>query len=101
MKISHFDPAADIGSRRPNGTTLGRRSARASAERRYIHLILKDEGPMQAWYGEQIAETTTEARQGVTGHNVRYVLVWSTVGVIVSFVIVYPPFSGDRSLSSD
>ena len=56
---------------------------------------------MPEWHGEQIAETTTEARQGVTGHNVRYVLVWSTVGVIVSFVIVYPPFSGDRSLSSD
>ena len=35
---------------------------------------------------------TTEARQGVTGHNVRYVLVWSTVGVIVSFVIVYSLF---------
>ena len=56
---------------------------------------------MQAWHGEQIAETTTEARQGVTGHNVRYVLVWSTVGVIVSFVIVYSLFSGDPSLSSD
>jgi hypothetical protein len=25
---------------------------------------------------EQIVETTTEARQGVTEHNVRYVLVW-------------------------
>jgi hypothetical protein len=32
---------------------------------------------MPEWHGEQIAETTTEARQGVTGHNVRYVLVWS------------------------
>ncbi|HXR37352.1 MAG TPA: hypothetical protein VN754_15450 [Candidatus Binataceae bacterium] len=31
----------------------------------------------------------TEARQGVTGHNVRYVLVWGTGGVIVAFVIVY------------
>jgi hypothetical protein len=41
------------------------------------------------WLGEQIVETTTEARQGVTGHNVRYVLVWSTCGVIVAFVIVY------------
>jgi hypothetical protein len=40
-------------------------------------------------HGEQIIETTTEARQGVTGHNVRYVLVWSTGGVIVAFVIVY------------
>ena len=40
-------------------------------------------------HGEQIVETVTEARQGVTGHNVRYVLVWSIVGVIVAFVIVY------------
>ena len=40
-------------------------------------------------HGEQIVETTTEARQGVTGHNVRYVLVWSIVGVIVVFGIVY------------
>jgi hypothetical protein len=31
----------------------------------------------------------TEARQGVTGHNVHYVLVWGTGGVIVAFVIVY------------
>jgi len=56
---------------------------------------------MPEWHGEQIAETTTEARQGVTGHNVRYVLVWSTVGVIVSFVIVYSLFSGDPLLSSN
>ena len=47
---------------------------------------------MPEWHGEQTVETTTEARQGVTGHNVRYVLVWSTVGVIVSFVIVYSLF---------
>jgi acid phosphatase family membrane protein YuiD len=57
---------------------------------------------MPEWHGEQIVETTTEARQGVTGHNVRYVLVWSTVGVIVAFVIVYFLFfSDDPSLSSD
>jgi hypothetical protein len=43
---------------------------------------------MPEWHGEQIVETTTEARQGVTGQNVRYVLVWSTVGVIVAFLIV-------------
>jgi hypothetical protein len=40
-------------------------------------------------HGEQTVETTTEARQGVTGHNVRYVVILSTVGVIVAFVIVY------------
>ena len=40
-------------------------------------------------HGEQTVETTTDARQGVTGHNVRYVLIWSSVGVIAAFVIVY------------
>jgi hypothetical protein len=44
---------------------------------------------MPEWHGEQIVETPTEARQGVTGHNVRYVLVWGIVGVIVAFAIVY------------
>ncbi len=36
-----------------------------------------------------IVETTTEARAGVTGQGARYVLVFSTVGVIVLFAIVY------------
>ena len=31
----------------------------------------------------------TAARQGVTGHNVRYVLIISTVGAIVGLTIVY------------
>ena len=43
-------------------------------------------------HGEQIVESTTEARQGVTGNNVRYVLVWGIGGVIVAFVIVYVLF---------
>lgn len=34
------------------------------------------------------------ARQGVTGHNVRYVLMAGTLGVIVLFVIVYATFFG-------
>ncbi len=32
---------------------------------------------------------TTEARQGVTGHNVRYVLAFGTAGVIIGFVVAY------------
>jgi hypothetical protein len=34
------------------------------------------------------------ARQGVTGHNVRYVLGFGLVGVIVAFLIVYLIFFG-------
>jgi cobalamin biosynthesis Mg chelatase CobN len=40
----------------------------------------------------QVTETATEARQGVTGHNVSTVLVVSLVGVIVAFAIVYALF---------
>ena len=37
----------------------------------------------------RIVESATEARAAVTGHNVRYVLVVSTLAVIVLFVVVY------------
>jgi hypothetical protein len=36
-----------------------------------------------------IVETTTEARAGVTGHNVRYVLLFGLGGVIALFVLVF------------
>jgi hypothetical protein len=32
---------------------------------------------------------TTRARQGVTGHNVRYVLTFGLVGVVVLFALAY------------
>jgi len=39
---------------------------------------------------DRIVESTTEARAGVTGHNVRYVLLIGTLAaVIVLFAIVY------------
>jgi hypothetical protein len=37
----------------------------------------------------RIVESTTEARAAVTGHNVRYVLVSSTLAVVVLFALVY------------
>jgi hypothetical protein len=37
----------------------------------------------------RIIETGTEARAAVTGQKARYVLVWSTLGVVVAFVLVY------------
>ena len=36
-----------------------------------------------------VVKTTTEAREGVTGQGVRYVLVISTVAVIVLFGAVW------------
>jgi hypothetical protein len=32
--------------------------------------------------------STTEARSGVTGHNVRYVLAFGLAGVIIAFVLL-------------
>ena len=32
---------------------------------------------------------TNRARQGVTGHNVRYVLALGTAGVIVAFAMIF------------
>jgi hypothetical protein len=43
---------------------------------------------------DQIIESTTEARAGVTGQNVNYVLLISTVAVIVIFAVAYFVTSG-------
>ena len=37
---------------------------------------------------QPVVESTTEARAGVTGHNVRYVLIFGLGGVIVAFLVV-------------
>ena len=42
----------------------------------------------------RVVETPTEARAGVTGHNVRYVLGISVVVLIVAFAIVYLVYFG-------
>jgi hypothetical protein len=39
-----------------------------------------------------VFESTTEARQGVTGHNVRYVLLFGLGGVILAFALIYAVF---------
>jgi hypothetical protein len=36
----------------------------------------------------------TEARQGVTGHNVRYVLGFSLAAVIIAFAVIYFAYFG-------
>ncbi len=51
--------------------------------------------PPQADYGpemkdgEQVVEPAANARQGVTGHNVRYVLAASLAGLVALFAITY------------
>jgi hypothetical protein len=38
--------------------------------------------------------TTNEARQGVTGHNVRYVLIFGLIAVVVGFALGYLGVAG-------
>jgi hypothetical protein len=40
-----------------------------------------------------VVETTTDARAGVTGHNVRYVLLFGIGGVILAFILVFMLYS--------
>jgi acid phosphatase family membrane protein YuiD len=44
--------------------------------------------------GERVVETKTEARAGVTGHNVRYVLAFSLIGIFAAFIVIYFLFFG-------
>ena len=37
-----------------------------------------------------------DARQGVTGHNVRYVLGWSLAAIVVIFGVMYFAYLGGR-----
>jgi hypothetical protein len=39
--------------------------------------------------GDAPVRSTTQARQGVTGHNVRYVLGFGVLATIVAFAVVY------------
>ena len=36
-----------------------------------------------------VIENEVQARQGVTGHNVRYVLAYGIIGVVIAFTIIY------------
>jgi hypothetical protein len=38
---------------------------------------------------QPLTVTTDRARQGVTGHNVRYVLGLGLAGVIIAFALIY------------
>lgn len=42
--------------------------------------------------GQGITETTEQARQGVTGHKVRYVLFFSTLGAMIFLSAVLVAF---------
>lgn len=39
--------------------------------------------------GDAPVRSATQARQGVTGHNVRYVLGFGVLAIIIAFAVVY------------
>ena len=43
---------------------------------------------------ERTVVPTPQARQGVTGHNARYVLGFSIAAVVAAFVVVYLSYFG-------
>jgi hypothetical protein len=47
------------------------------------------ESDMNVSVGDAPIKSTTEARQGVTGHNVRYVLGFGVLAIIIAFAVVY------------
>ena len=36
-----------------------------------------------------VVRREVQARQGVTGHNVRYVLGWGLAGTVIAFAVIY------------
>ncbi len=60
-------------------------------------MVVAVKTPPQSDYGseikiettDQILEPAANARQGVTGHNVRYVLIASLAGVVIFFAVIY------------
>ncbi|HUC49743.1 MAG TPA: hypothetical protein VMA30_10190 [Xanthobacteraceae bacterium] len=43
---------------------------------------------------DRIVLSKSQARQAVTGHNVRYVLGFSLVAVVIAFVAIYAAYFG-------
>jgi hypothetical protein len=58
------------------------------------HSNIRPSSPVDADEDEDRTETN-KTRQGVTGHNVRYVLIFGIAGVVVGFVLVYLLVFGD------
>jgi hypothetical protein len=46
-------------------------------------------GTRQTGSEAPVVKTATEAREGVTGHGVRYVLAWSTAAVVAIFAALW------------
>lgn len=44
---------------------------------------------MPAYENDRVVKSATEARAGITGQHVRYVLGFGTAGVIALFAVIY------------
>ena len=90
----------------PNGTNIKRKTSFCrlkSVLRRSFQLVVERRWREEDFMPDQIApeykeadrrsgpnqENTERARAGVTGHDVRYVLIFGLLAVIIAFAIVY------------
>lgn len=55
---------------------------------------LKPLSPQPDELDSATSEMANKVRQGVTGHNVRYVLLFGIAGVVLAFIFVYVAFFG-------
>ncbi len=53
-------------------------------------MTMQDNRPREMEAGDRpMVKPTNQARQGVTGHNVRYVLALALGAVVVAFAVIY------------
>jgi hypothetical protein len=50
---------------------------------------MREHQPLNATGPKPNVVSKTRARQGVTGHNVRYVLGFGLAGIVIAFAIIY------------
>jgi hypothetical protein len=96
VKLTHYpavrSPAMDrarfklrpAGARKAPGTASGRRRCFPVTA-----VDARREQPMPTYENDRVVESATEARAGITGQHVRYVLGFGTAGVIALFVVIY------------
>jgi hypothetical protein len=78
-----------------HGTTLAACEFMSKRIRRGAAMTMQDKQAREIEAGERpTLKPTNQARQGVTGHNVRYVLLIGLVGVVVAFLIIYLMYFG-------
>jgi hypothetical protein len=87
-EISTGDRASGSWNRRNAPAELSRRSDASRDEDFATEDRVNVETRRNETDGAEVVNTT-RARQGVTGHNVRYVLTFGIAGVVILFALAY------------